>query len=87
MTAQTDKQIKPEIIRRRFSGLVIGNKSDKTIVVKVDSVKVHPKYRKRYTVSRKYQVHDEENKYKPGDKVEFIECRPMSHSKKWRIIA
>lgn len=87
MTAKLDKQIKPEIIRRRFSGLVVANNSDKTIVVKVDSVKVHPKYRKRYTVSRKYQVHDEENKYKAGDKVDFMECRPLSRTKRWRVVA
>jgi small subunit ribosomal protein S17 len=87
MTAKLDKQIKPEIIRRRFSGLVVANNSDKTIVVKVDSVKVHPKYRKRYTVSRKYQVHDEGNKYKAGDKVDFIECRPLSRTKRWRVVA
>lgn len=87
MTAKLDKQIKPEIIRRRFSGLVVANNSDKTIVVKVDSVKVHPKYRKRYTVSRKYQVHDEGNKYKAGDKVDFMECRPLSRTKRWRVVA
>jgi small subunit ribosomal protein S17 len=86
MTAKLDKQIKPEIIRRRFSGLVVGDKSDKTIVVRVDSVKIHPKYKKRYTTSRRYQVHDEKNSHKVGDKVSFVECRPLSHSKRWRVI-
>jgi len=86
MTAKLDKQIKPEIIRRRFSGLVVSDKSDKTIVVRVDSVKIHPKYKKRYTTSRRYQVHDEKNSHKVGDKVSFVECRPLSHSKRWRVI-
>jgi small subunit ribosomal protein S17 len=87
MTAKADKQtIKPKIIRRKFNGLVVNNQSDKTIMVRVDSIKIHPKYKKRYTVSRKYQVHDEGNKHKIGDQVSFVECRPLSRSKRWRVI-
>ena len=74
-------------ISRQFSGVVVSDKSDKTIVVKVESVKKHPKYHKRYVVSKKYQVHDETNKYHIGDKVKFVECRPLSKDKRWRIIA
>ncbi|MCG2695452.1 30S ribosomal protein S17 [Candidatus Parcubacteria bacterium] len=59
---------------------------DKTIVVKVDNVKIHPKYKKRYTVSRKYKVHDEKNKFSVDEKVEFIECRPLSKDKRWRVV-
>lgn len=81
---QTSKR---EAIMRRLSGVVVGANNDKTIVVRVDSVKVHPKYGKRYTVSKKYQVHDESNKYKAGDKVEFAQCRPISKNKRWRVIA
>ncbi|MDD3285731.1 MAG: 30S ribosomal protein S17 [Patescibacteria group bacterium] len=73
-------------IVKRFQGLVVSAKGDKTAVVKVDSVKMNQKYQKRYTVSRQYQVHDEENKCKEGDKVTFIECRPLSKNKRWRII-
>jgi small subunit ribosomal protein S17 len=40
---------------------------------------------KRFTVSRKYKVHDEKNQYKEGDKVSFVECRPMSKDKRWRV--
>ena len=75
-----------EVIRRKFSGVVVSNKNDKTIVVKVESVKKHPKYQKRYVVSRKYKVHDEKNLYKTGDKVQFMECRPLSKDKRWRMI-
>jgi small subunit ribosomal protein S17 len=75
-----------KVIKKKFKGEVVSDKMDKTIVVKVDSVKVHPKYKKRYTVSRKYKVHDEKNQYKEGDKVIFIECRPISKDKKWRVI-
>lgn len=78
---------KPKIvIKKKFNGVVISDKMDKTIVVKVDSVKVHPKYKKRYTISRKYKVHDEKNQYKEDDKVVFTECRPISKDKKWRVI-
>ena len=74
------------IIKKKFNGIVVSDKMDKTIVVKVDSVKIHPKYKKRYTVSKKYKVHDEKNKFKVDDKVIFIECRPLSKDKKWRVI-
>jgi small subunit ribosomal protein S17 len=77
---------KPVVIRRRFTGIVVSDKSDKTILVQVDSVKKHPKYQKRYTVSHKYKVHDEKNEYKVGDKVLFVECRPLSRDKRWRVI-
>lgn len=87
MTANTaNKTTKPEIIRRKFFGVVVSAKSDKTIVVKVESVKIHPKYKKRYTVSRNYKVHDEKNAYKAGDKVSFVECRPLSKDKRWRVL-
>ena len=59
---------------------------DKTIVVKVDRVKNHSKYKKQYTVSRNYKVHDEKGTGKVGDIVEFIECRPMSKTKRWRLV-
>lgn len=79
-----DKKIKT--IKRKFSGVVVGDKMDKTRVVSVVSVKVHPVYKKRYKASKKYKVHDERNLYKTGDKVVFIECRPLSKDKKWRMI-
>jgi len=79
---------KPEVskIVKRFSGVVVSTKGEKTALVKVESVKLNQKYQKRYTVSRKYQVHDEKNICKEGEKVNFIECRPLSKTKRWRII-
>lgn len=74
------------VIKKTFNGEVVSDKMNKTIVVKVDSVKVHPRYKKRYTVSKKYKVHDEKEQFKAGDKVKFIECRPMSKDKRWRVI-
>lgn len=73
-------------ISKRFSGVVVSNKNDKTVVVKVETVKKHPKYLKRYVVSRRYKVHDEKNEYRIGDKVVFVECRPLSRDKRWRVI-
>lgn len=71
---------------KRFKGVVVSAKGDKTAVVRVDSAKVNQKYKKRYTVSTKYHVHDEKNVSKEGDKVTFIECRPLSKNKRWRLI-
>lgn len=75
-----------EINRRSFSGVVVSDKNDKTIVVEVKTVKTHPKYKKRFTLSTRYKVHDEKNEYKEGDKVSFVECRPLSKDKRWRVV-
>ena len=77
---------KKSVIRKRFHGIVTSDKMKNTITVKIDSVKIHPKYKKRYAVSKKYKVHDEKNKFKEGDKVTFIECRPLSKDKRWRVL-
>jgi small subunit ribosomal protein S17 len=84
--AENIKENKKETVKYKFSGVVVSDKMDKTITVRVDGVKIQPKYKKRYTVSKKYKVHDEKNKFKEGDKVEFIECRPISKDKRWRVI-
>jgi len=84
--SQKKEIAKPEVISRKFTGEVVSDKGDKTIVVKVATVKKHPKYHKRYTVSQKYKVHDEANECKTGDKVVFVECRPLSKDKRWRVI-
>ncbi|MEA2088800.1 MAG: 30S ribosomal protein S17 [Patescibacteria group bacterium] len=73
-------------IKRIFNGVVMSDKMEKTIVVKVDRTKIHPKYKKRYVVSKRYKVHDAKNRFKEGDKVAFVECRPLSKDKRWRVI-
>ncbi|MDX9779147.1 MAG: 30S ribosomal protein S17 [Patescibacteria group bacterium] len=75
-----------EKINKKFQGVVVGIKNDKTVLVRVETVKLNKKYKKRYTVSRNYQVHDEKNSCQEGDKVIFIECRPLSKTKRWRLI-
>jgi small subunit ribosomal protein S17 len=68
-------------VKRTQVGLVISDKMDKTIVVKIDSIRRHNKYHKSYKVFKKFKVHDENNEYKTGDKVEFIESKPLSKDK------
>jgi len=72
--------------RRIFKGKVISCRMDKTAVVKVDRIKIHPKYKKRYITSKKYKIHDEKNECKVGDTVIFMECRPISKEKKWKLV-
>lgn len=81
----TEQNNKTTIQKRKLTGTVVSAKMQKTIVVEVDSVKTHKKYHKRYTMSRKFKVHDEKGQYKIGDVVNFVECRPLSKDKKWRV--
>ncbi len=67
-------------------GTVVSDKMDKTIVVKVESFKTHPKYLKKYKLTKKHKVHDPENKYKVGDVVEFVQSRPISRDKRFRVV-
>ena len=71
---------------RTFIGTIVSDKMDKTIVVRVDRTVVHPKYGKRYVQSRKFKVHDEKNAHKVGETVSFVETRPLSRDKRWRVI-
>lgn len=79
MNTQLPKQI------TKLVGEVVAHKTLKTAIVKVSSVKVHPKYHKRFTVTKKYMVHDENDAYKVGEKVEIVPCRPMSRQKRFVI--
>lgn len=83
---KTKKQAEKNVIKKKFNGVVVSDKMEKTIVVEVERVKIHPKYKKRYSVSKRYKVHDEKEEFKKGDKVSFIECRPISKDKKWRVL-
>jgi small subunit ribosomal protein S17 len=74
------------VSKRKFSGVVVSAKMDKTVTARVEMTKIHSKYGKRFVVSKKFKVHDEKNQYKEGDKVTFIECRPISKDKRWRVL-
>ena len=66
-----------------FSGVVTSTKADKTAVVSVNVPKIHPRYKKRYSKVKKYQVHDEKNILKSGDVISFMETKPISKLKCW----
>ena len=71
--------------RQERQGTVVSAASDKTIVVRVDTVKVHPRYKKVIKRSTRLHAHDEENQAKLGDVVRIIETRPLSRMKRWRL--
>lgn len=69
--------------RRILQGVVVSDKCDKTVIVKVESRVMHPIYKKYVKVHKKYAAHDESNSCKIGDFVKIIESRPISKTKKW----
>ncbi len=73
-------------MKRKLNGVVVSDKMDKTVVVRVDRTVLHSKYLKRFTKSRRFQVHDPENTAKNGDLVTITQMRPVSKNKCWRIV-
>ena len=71
--------------KRILQGVVVSDKGEKTIIVKVERRLIHPIYKKTVGTSKKYAAHDEGNKYKVGDVVKIIESAPISKTKKWRV--
>ncbi|WP_374448185.1 30S ribosomal protein S17 [Stella sp.] len=72
--------------RRVMQGVVVSDKGDKTIVVRVERRVMHPLYKKFITRSKKYMAHDEANAFKVGDTVRIVECRPLSARKRWEVL-
>jgi len=72
--------------KKQLTGTIVSNKMQKTVVVEVERLKEHPKYKRRYRVRKKYKAHDEKGEYRIGDRVVIEECRPLSKEKKWRVI-
>ncbi len=66
-------------------GVVLTSEADKSVVVKVESLVMHPLYRKFSRTSSKFMAHDEENTCNRGDRVLIEECRPLSKRKRWRV--
>ena len=73
--------------RTSLQGVVVSNKMNKTIVVEVETHKRHPKYAKRIKYSNKYYAHDEKNEAKVGDVVTIMGCRPLSATKRFRLVS
>ena len=74
-----------ENIKRELIGVVVSDKADKTITVKVETYKKDPIYKKRIKYSKKYAAHDEKNLAKVGDKVRLIATRPLSKTKRYEL--
>jgi len=72
--------------KKQLQGVVVSDKMDKTVVVEVENVKEHPKYKKRYKVHKRYKAHDEKKEYHTGDTVVIEETKPISKDKNWKVI-
>ena len=72
--------------RKARTGIVVSDKMDKTVVVKIETFKKHPIYHKRYRVSKNFKAHDELNECLVGDKSKIMETRTLSKDKRFRVI-
>jgi small subunit ribosomal protein S17 len=72
--------------KRVLQGTVVSDKGDKTVVVRVERRFTHPVFTKTVRSSKKYHAHDEENRFKVGDQVLIEETRPISKTKRWRVL-
>ena len=72
--------------KKTLTGMVVSNKMDKTVVIKVVRRFAHPTFKKVVRTSKKYKVHDEKNECLPGDFISVCETRPLSKDKRWRLI-
>ncbi len=73
-------------LRKERIGIVVSNKMDKTIVVAVERKQRHPKYGKFIKLTKKFYAHDEKNECSEGDIVKIMETRPLSKTKRWRLV-
>ncbi len=71
---------------KTLQGVVVSDAMDKTVVVEVGRFVKHPKYKKFYTINKKYHAHDEKNQYKIGDEVEITETKPISKKKSFKVV-
>ena len=72
--------------KRLLQGIVVSDKNDKTVVVKVERRFTHPVLKKTVRRTKKYQAHDPENRFKVGDRVTIEESKPISKSKRWVVV-
>jgi small subunit ribosomal protein S17 len=83
----TEEQTTARPMRKTRTGTVISDRMDKTVVVRVQTLKEHPRYKKHIQQSTRFKAHDEQNQCKVGDRVRIMETRPISHEKRWRVVA
>ena len=72
--------------KKRLTGKIVSTKMQKTLVVEVERIKQHPKYKRRLKVHKKYKAHYDEGEFKIGDRVIIEECRPISKDKHWKVL-
>ena len=73
--------------KKQLKGIIVSDKMDKTVIVRVERTVQDPKYKKRYKIHKRFKAHDEKGEYKIGDNVIIQECRPISKDKTWRVIS
>ncbi|KKU86859.1 MAG: 30S ribosomal protein S17 [Candidatus Wildermuthbacteria bacterium RIFCSPHIGHO2_01_FULL_47_27] len=73
--------------KKKLTGVIVSDKMAKTVVVKVERLKEHPKYKRRYKTHKNYKAHDEKGEYHTGDRVVIEECVPISKDKSWKVIS
>ena len=95
MEAQEVKELVSEVTKKKDGkrglpktreGLVVSDKMEKSIVVSTVRLMKHPQFKKYVRVTKKFHVHDEKNEAKAGDRVQIIETRPLSKTKRWRLL-
>ena len=75
-----------QVNKKTMTGVVVSNKMDKTVVVKVERRFSHPVFKKVVKTTKKYKVHDEKNECLEGDFIRIQETRPLSKEKRWRLL-
>jgi len=73
--------------KKELTGKIVSDKMQKTVVVEVERIKEHPKYKRRYKVNKRYKAHTETGEFKMGDKVMIRETKPVSKDKKWEVVS
>jgi len=82
----SESDVKAKSGKKEFIGTVKSDKMEKTIVVSIETLKLHPLYKKYVKRAKKVKAHDEMNKAKIGDRVRVIECKPISKEKCWKLV-
>ena len=73
--------------KKELTGIIVSDKMQRTVVVEVERIKEHPKYKRRFKVHKKYKAHIESGEFKIGDKVVIRESKPFSKDKKWEVVS
>jgi small subunit ribosomal protein S17 len=73
-------------VKKLRVGIVVSDRMNKTVVAQVEMLKKHPVYKKYIKRSKRYKVHDEQNEAKVGDTIRFVETRPISKDKSWKLV-